>query len=261
MTSQSLIEHNAGLPGMETAGAQALVKSFTDALKRDDRGRWTLPRLPEKDERAAILKWREEVFRQTRPIMDSVAEKQRVSDELLTFFASYPQLRNDDVTTRIAVYMQDMLDLPMVALVSAIKAIRGNKVKGLDPDYVPTAARIVKEACEFAVALRASIHNIDKVLAVAQLEQRGPSPEQMERVNKHMAELAVALGNSDEETRREKAKKFYAEQQERHERVLISEYEHHGEIPHRNKHGVLLSRSLAVQLNIRIEKAAKGARR
>lgn len=239
------------LPGIvdDTEGAE-LVDGYI-ALITTERGPDALPRLPTHPECKEITRRLERLTVKLRPVSMSITQQDDVMQLIGQLFERYPAMRNADIASMSAAYLEDLGRLPLFAIRGAIDDVKFGRIKGLDPDWPPTSPRLYAAGERHLEPAAIERNKAARVLAVRSIVV--PVSEEMrQRVGKTFTELAdatrVRLEDEHEERRSYHAKKrvgpFGRE-------LLLREYAGLGVDPvTAGKNEMLVSPSLAKQLGV-----------
>jgi hypothetical protein len=132
------------LPGLlPDVEAEQLVASFK--FSELDGHRY-IDRLPTAPERSKLQRRLQDIARTLRPIEGTMTDLDAAARALGTMFNSMPSMRNANATDTINAFLLHLKEFPLFALERACHDVASNKVKGLDPDFPPTSARIAEVA-------------------------------------------------------------------------------------------------------------------
>ena len=242
--STELTKATPGLPGIaeERDECLELIRWFYGQIDTDT-GKDELPRLPTKDERAAMQDAVRKLAAKVRPVMSTMTDKEAAMRAISAMLGRFPQLQRDniDVPGMLSAYLLDLQGLPLFAIEAACIDVRKGKVKGLDPGWPPASPVIYKLAENYAAAVTADLVSAERVLKICRVKPKPLPPAQQEKLAQTMREFVDRRKAEHENDYRDAVKKAMPSIERANNRTMAKEFERYGDEPKVGKGGIVVS--------------------
>lgn len=204
----------------QTARVRSLVASLYPQIKRDQRGRDTLPRLPDVAARKELQDYRRDLHGRLQPLNIAVAQKEAAVGALMIFLGGYGNLPIRDLETRANYYAAQLGPQPLFALIAALDDFREGRVYDPGPngelvrftrDHAPSAGRILDQAKKHSGEVYEERYRVTRLLSVERVSEPEVSEAERERVAVQIRALADYFIVGNDRIRAQEREKIRAE--------------------------------------------------
>lgn len=209
--------------GSVTVRAANRLATLYALIEDDGYGVDTLPVQLAAPDRKLVQDYRRDLHSKLRPISEAMADRDKSQAAIAIFLGGYLNAKTNDPKGTSQVYVMQVMDQPLFALMAALDDFRHGRVFDINRDgekipftidHAPSAPRLLDQVKKCAADTYGERFKCDRLLRITKTTPPPVSDAQREKVGKLLRNLADSMNMRGEADRRSSLEKTRAQADE-----------------------------------------------